>query len=216
MLPLKQGSYWNKCSKRQYWNILYCLVFHCENSVFLHTWVPVAKMLPTQQDWLLNKSFQPAVCLVCLLLQSVTCWVWRLEEGQEPDNSTFMCASSSDSEEVCMGLPCARRWADVMEGPDRSLWQSPVLCDRWWEGCGDTQQRFVCAEHPGQCCFCLLLWLTEYLYNPWQCRMRGQYRGITAVPGHKAIIKLKKNNCVQWTKEGLRASLFQNQPGLGH
>lgn len=55
-----------------------------------------------------------------------------------------------------------------------------------------------------------------YLCNPWQCRMRGQYRGITAVPGHKAIIKLKKNNCIQWTKEGLRASLFQNQPGLGH
>lgn len=24
--------------------------FHCENSVFLHTWVPVAKILPTQQD----------------------------------------------------------------------------------------------------------------------------------------------------------------------
>lgn len=153
MLPLKQGSYWNNRSKRQYWNILYSLIFHCENSVFLHTWVPVAKMLPTQQDWLLNKRFQPAVCSVCLLLQSVMCWVWQTEEGQEPDNSTFMCASSSDSEEICIGLPCARRWADVEERPGRSS-QFRLLCDRSWKGCGDTQQRFMCAAHPGQYFYC--------------------------------------------------------------
>lgn len=120
MLPLKQGSYFNNGSKRQYWNILYCLVFHCENSVFLHTWVPVAKMLPTQQDWLLNKRFQSAVCSICLLLQSVMCWAWQLEEGQEPHLSTLMCASSSDREQKSLGLPGARRWAEVMERAGRS------------------------------------------------------------------------------------------------
>lgn len=55
----------------------------------------------------------------------------------------------------------------------------------------------MCAEHPGQ--FCLLL----SLYNPWQCRVCGQYHGIAALPGHEATTKLKKPQCMQWTKEGL-------------
>lgn len=67
--------------------------------------------------------------------------------------------------------------------------QSALNCDRSWKDT-ETQQRFVCAERPGQY-FCLLLCLAECLYSPWQCRMRGQYHGTAALPGHEAISKLK-------------------------
>lgn len=148
-------------------------------------------MLPTQQDWLLNKRFQPTVCSACLLLPSVICLVWQPEEGQEPENSTFICASSSDSEEICVGLLRARRWADVTEKPDRS--SQFCLCfvtDRGRDVV--TLIRGLCVQSTQASTSCLLLQFTEHLYNPWQCRMRGQYHGITALPAHKAIIKLKK------------------------
>lgn len=91
-------------------------------------------------------------------LSAFSCSQWcvgfdRLKKGKNQINSTFMCASSSDSEEICIGLPCARRWADVEERPGRSS-QFRLLCDRSWKGCGDTQQRFMCAAHPGQYFYC--------------------------------------------------------------
>lgn len=116
-------------------------------------------------------------------------WVWQPEEGQEPENSTLMCVSSSDSEEIHIELPCARNRADVMKRPDRSC--QFCLCFVTDRGRDLVMQRVVPVELSSQY-FCLLLWCTEYLYNPWQHRMSWQYHGITALPGHRAIIKLKK------------------------
>ncbi|KAI1236209.1 hypothetical protein IHE44_0001486 [Lamprotornis superbus] len=51
---------------------------------------------------------------------SVMCWVWQLEKGQGPHLSILMCASNSDREQICLGLPGARRWVEVMERAGRS------------------------------------------------------------------------------------------------
>lgn len=140
-------------------------------------------------------------------------WVWQPEEGQEPDNSTLMCVSSSDSEEIHIELPCAGNRADVMKRPDRSC--QFCLCFVTDRGRDLVTRRVMPVEHSGQY-FCLLLWCTEYLYNPWQRRVSWQHHGIIALPGHRAIKFFLKKKKIQWTKEGFCATLVQNQPDLGH
>lgn len=121
-------------------------------------------------------------------------WVWQPEEGQEPDNSTLMCVSSSDSEEIHIELPCAGNRADVMKRPDRSC--QFCLCFVTDRGRDLVTRRVMPVEHSGQY-FCLLLWCTEYLYNPWQRRVSWQHHGIIALPGHRAIkFKKKKKDTV--------------------
>lgn len=123
-----------------------------------------------------------------------------------------MCASSSDSEEICIGLPCARHWADVEERPGRSS-QFCLLCDRSWKGCGDTQQRFMCAGHPGQYFYCYDVLSTCITLGSAGCV--GSIMELQLFLDTKQLLSLKKNNSYNGQKK-VSATLVQNQPGLAH
>lgn len=108
---------WFFTVKTQYFCILGFQLLRCYPHSRTDDWIKDSNLLFALSAF----SCSPwCVGFVCLLLQSMMCWVWPLEEGQEPDNSTFMCASGSGSEEICVGLSRAGHWADVTGRSDRS------------------------------------------------------------------------------------------------